>query len=210
MPFLESGIIFCCTFFFFVSSSLSCLWRGWAENQYWHVSWAKWKYMLSWSLGPVSKWRAERGSWRTGSPQRILRLERKMFSALVCRQQTLPCIHPKAAFSQQELWGFFFHLPLPDFVLKGGVLFRSYSTRSQTTWEKPGVCDRRVEGGGWRISVIFLRLGRNSPRESEYSCFPHVCRCYSSFTCSFHAEPKTIGERAHGPSGMLAVSNSYN
>lgn len=57
---------------------------------------------------------------------------------------------------------------------------------------------------------IILRLGRNSPRESEYSCFPHVCHCYSSFTCSLDVEPKTIGERAQGPLRVLAVSNSYN
>lgn len=49
------------------------------------------------------------------------------------------------------------------------------------------------------LSVI-LSLGRNSPRESGSSCFPPVCHCYSSFTCSLVAEPKTIGERARGPS----------
>lgn len=57
---------------------------------------------------------------------------------------------------------------------------------------------------------IILRLGRSSPRERERSCSPRVCHSYSSFTCSPDAEPKTIGERARGPSGMLAVSNSYN
>lgn len=90
-----------------------------------------------------------------------------------------------------------------------GVPFRRYSARSQTTWEKPGVCDRKCRGRRVKALSIILRLGRNSPRESEYSCFPRVCCCYS-FICSLDAEPKTIAEKTRGPLGMLPVSNSYN
>lgn len=88
-----------------------------------------------------------------------------------------------------------------------GLPFRRCSARSQTTWDKLGICGRKCRGRRVKDLNIILRLGRNSPRESEYSCFPPVCLWYSS-TCSLSAEPKTIGERAHGPLGMLAVPNS--
>lgn len=43
--------------------------------------------------------------------------------------------------------------------------------------KKPGVRDRKHRGRTVKDLSVILRLGRNSPRESEYSCFPRVCHC---------------------------------
>lgn len=122
-----------------------------------------------------------------------------------------PLDSPKGSCLRKEesCEAFSFTSPHEILPFKAGLPFRRCGARSQTTWDKPGVCGRKCTGRRVKDLSIILRLGRNSLRESEYSCFPPVCLWYSS-TCSLNAEPKTIGGRAHGPLGMLAVPNSCN
>lgn len=52
-----------------------------------------------------------------------------------------------------------------------------------------------IEGEGWRFSVIILRFGRNSPKESKYRCSPpSFLSLLLPFTCSLNTKPKTAGK----------------
>lgn len=190
--------------FFLFSSPPFCFWRGLAEKQHEHVSWVNWQYLLSRSLLRDLFW----NEGQRGGPEGLVPLCADQpgtgsVSSPCLQRANSPLDSPKGSCLAAGAVRVFLSP-----ALKSGASIQEMQCL-ETTWDKPGVCGRKCRGRRVKDLNIILRLGRNSPRESEYSCFPPVCLWCSS-TCSLSAEPKTIGGRAHGPLGMLAVPNSHN
>lgn len=194
--FLRAASFFSCIFFFFCLL-LFAFEEGWQKSNM--STCCEWTDSTCWAgacWGTCFGMKGREGVLRDWLPSAHTSLELEVFAdTKFCPRLT----------QRQELWGFFFHLPTLDFALKSGTCIQEMQCQVTDTWDKLGVCGR-----GRRVKDlnIILRLGRNSPGESEYSCFPPVCLWYAS-TCSLNAEPKTIGGRARGPWGMLAAPNSY-